>query len=142
MVTGSNVTVSYNNASDLTGIGAVLSLLTSNLVGLGVEVWFGRGSRVYKVPTAISAVGTTPLVAIPAAVLATPGEWHVKVMSPMATRYQLISGFTFGNSQSTNDVTISVGASGLGDLTSLDNLLSCASRSSARAPPPAPSPPT
>ncbi len=126
VVTGSTVTVSYNNASGLTGIGAVLSLLTSNLVGLGVEVWFGRGSSVYKVPTAISAVGTTPLVPIPAAVLATPGEWHVKVMSPMATRYQLIGGFTFGNFQSTNDVTISVGASGLGDLTNLDNLLSCA----------------
>lgn len=126
VVSGTNVTVAYNNASGLGGISGVLSLLTSNLLSRGVEVWFGRGSTVVKVPTALSVVGTTPLVPIPASVLGTPGQWHVKVMSPMAVSYSLLGGFTFANRQSTNDVTISIGASGLSGLTDLDNLMSCA----------------
>ncbi len=66
-------------------------------------------------------------MAIPAAVLAAPGVWHVKVVSPMATSFTLLPlGVTFQNRQATTAATIDIGASGLSDLTNLDNLMSCA----------------
>ena len=119
--------MTYNNVSGLGGLtGAITALITTGLLARNVTVWFGRGTVNYSASAAISAVGTVT-VPIPAAVLADPGVWHVKVVSPMATGFTLLPpNVTFQTRQSSNDVIMDVGASGLSDLTNLDNMLSCA----------------